>query len=339
MQIDLSIIIPAYNCQNTIEKTVESVLKTKNLKYEIIIINDASTDNTPNIIKKYELMDNIKVINLDENHGVSYSRNLGIESAKGIYVAFLDSDDFVEEKMYERLFSISKKNDLDVCICGHFIVNDKTGVKQYSKYNTYGFFNSEDAVKLLLLDKISPAPCDKIFKRNRLKRFNTELKVGEDFLFCLENFFYSNKIKIIKDNYYNYVQNEKSTMHKFNKNLEQICYVDKYIPSNIQLYLEKKCRKEFEFFKLRNITRYVNSISNIVNKDNKHEIKEKIKEYLPRKKMLKIIRLRNLNKLIKVEIIIMFIFGINFHLLMMPIYKKIKENFMKAKNENLSLRS
>ena len=333
MLIDLSIVIPAYNCQNTIEKAIKSILNIAGISYEIIIVNDCSTDKTAELIRKYLSIKNITVINLQENKGVSYCRNLGIERAKGKYIAFLDSDDFVEKGMYQNLVFKAERKNLDVCICGHFIVNKENGVKQYSKYKTYGIFSGKESVRLLLLDKVSPAPCDKIFKREGLKKFNTNLKVGEDFLFCLENFFYSKKIEIIQECYYNYVQNEESTMHKFNKNLEQICFVDTYIPNDIIIYIRKNYKKEFEFFKLRNITRYVNSISNISNKSNKSNIKKKIKEYLPKKKLIKIIRLKNLNKLIKIEFIFMLIFGVDFHLFMIPIYKKLKESIMKAKNK------
>lgn len=334
MQVDLSIIIPAYNCQDTIDRALKSILKTKKIKYEIIIINDFSTDNTITILQKYQRLQNIKIVNLKENKGVSYCRNLGIDIASGNYIAFLDSDDFINDGMYERLFHEAKNNNLDICVCGHLIVNPNNDIKQISKYNTYGNFNSNEMIRLLLLDKVSPAIFDKIFKKEGLQKYNENLKVGEDFLFCLENFFYCKKAAIIPENYYNYVQNDNSTMHKFNKNLEQICCLDKYIKCDILSFLNQHYAKEFEFFKLRNITRYINSISNISNDENKKEIKKAIKKYLNKQTILKIIKNKEMNKFIRLEFINILIFGINFHLFMMPVYKKIKRKKMSVHIKN-----
>lgn len=331
MRLDLSIVIPAYNCQNCIEKAVESVLRTEKIQYEIIIINDCSTDNTEEILKRYNNNNKVVVINLEKNHGVSYCRNLGIKKSQGNYICFLDADDYIEKGMYEDLISRCYKENLDICVCGHYIVNKSTGNKMYSKYNRFGTFKNGEIVKMLLLDYVSPAPYDKVFKKEKIQKFNENLKVGEDFLFCLENFFYSEKVKIVNKNYYNYIQNENSTMHSFNNNLEQICIIDKYIPNEILEVIQKKFSNEFNFFKLRNITRYVNSISNISNKNNRNLVKEKIKKYLTKRKVLEIIRYKELNRFIRIEMLIILIFGIDIHLRLIPLYKRLREILLKEK--------
>jgi len=118
MKYDLSIITPIYNGEKYIDRCLESI-KKNNINYEIIIINDGSTDNTINKLNQIKEK-NIKIINLKENHGVSYARNIGIKEINGDYFTFIDIDDHIEEKTYDRLFSIAKKNNLDICGCNYY---------------------------------------------------------------------------------------------------------------------------------------------------------------------------------------------------------------------------
>lgn len=113
-KIDLSIVIPAYNVEEYIEDTVYSVLNQKTqYKYEIIIINDGSTDNTLEIIKdKFEGNNNIIIIS-KTNKGLAHTRNVGIEHAQGKYIYFLDSDDMLKPNMIEELLTEAYEYNLD----------------------------------------------------------------------------------------------------------------------------------------------------------------------------------------------------------------------------------
>ena len=107
----ISVIIPIYNVENYLKKCIESVINQTYKNLEIILVNDGSNDNSKNIIDEYSTIDNrIKVIN-KENGGLSDARNAGIEIAKGDYITFLDSDDWIELNMYEKLYQEKK-----VCI-------------------------------------------------------------------------------------------------------------------------------------------------------------------------------------------------------------------------------
>lgn len=106
----LSIIIPAYNVEKYIKQCIDSLLLVA-LDKEIIIINDGSTDKTLDILSQYQHLPEIKIIN-QENKGVAYSRNLGINIAKGDYISFIDSDDFIDPTNYTRFATITIDNQL-----------------------------------------------------------------------------------------------------------------------------------------------------------------------------------------------------------------------------------
>ena len=100
----ISVIIPIYNVEKYLTKCIESVINQTYKNLEIILVNDGSTDNSKEIIDKYSSIDSrIKVIN-KKNGGLSDARNVGIELAKGEYITFLDSDDWIELNMYEKLY-------------------------------------------------------------------------------------------------------------------------------------------------------------------------------------------------------------------------------------------
>jgi glycosyltransferase involved in cell wall biosynthesis len=115
----VSVIIPVYNSRNYIEKCLQSLINQTLSEIEIILIDDASTDNSLEILRYYEKQfpDKIRVIHSAVNQRQGGARNLGIEMAKGEYLGFVDSDDWVEAKMYELLYDEAIKNNSDVCYC------------------------------------------------------------------------------------------------------------------------------------------------------------------------------------------------------------------------------
>ena len=126
----LSIIIPCYNVENYLGKCVDSVLNNK-LKdeFEIILVNDGSTDNTLGVIKSYakQYPDVIKYID-QKNKGLSGARNSGMDIAKGEYITFLDSDDYVDSAMYNKLLKKASKGDFDIVTCGVRMVYDDSSL-------------------------------------------------------------------------------------------------------------------------------------------------------------------------------------------------------------------
>ena len=161
----LSIIVPAYNAEKSICRCIDSILKTSYKNYEVLIINDKSIDNTLEKLKSnYEIKNNIRIIDLNENKGVSYCRNLGVKEAKGEYITFVDADDYISENMYSNMMKLVEEYDLDCCVCDYIEVfpNGNTVKSKYSYKNK--LLNNEMCIREYLTDRISPAVWDKIFK-------------------------------------------------------------------------------------------------------------------------------------------------------------------------------
>ena len=120
MESDLiSIIIPIYNAQKYLKECIDSALNQTYKEIEIILIDDGSTDYSGKICDSYAEKDKrVKVIH-NENQGVSVSRNIGIKEAKGLYITFMDADDFVSEQYVEILYRLIKNDDSEVSIIGN----------------------------------------------------------------------------------------------------------------------------------------------------------------------------------------------------------------------------
>lgn len=128
--IDLSIIVPAYNSSDYIEECISSVLKQKtSYNYELIVINDGSKDDTLEKINLFKKNKNLKIIN-QENKGFSGARNRGIDEAKGKYIMFLDSDDLLCENSIEKLIKTANEKKADI-VQGSYYTFDKNGNKFY----------------------------------------------------------------------------------------------------------------------------------------------------------------------------------------------------------------
>ena len=230
----VSIIIPFNNVENYIEECLQSVVNQTLKDIEIIVINDASEDNSLKIVKKTAKNDNrIKIIQLDERHGQGYARNRGIEIAQGEYIGFVDSDDFIMPEMFEELYNNAKQNDTDITMCLAREFDDVT--KKYTETDYYSLiplktfenntFSAEDT-KNKLLD-INVALWNKIYKKEYL--INTGEKFPEGFIYEDLPFFYgtylsAKRIQIVWKYFYNYRINRKtSTMRQSgNKILDRV---------------------------------------------------------------------------------------------------------------------
>lgn len=113
--IKISVIIPVYGVEKYIRQCLESVIKQTYKNLEIIVVNDGTKDNSMKIVEEYLVDERIKVIN-KENGGISSARNRGIEEATGEYVSFVDSDDWLEIDLYERIVQILEGNKVDIIV-------------------------------------------------------------------------------------------------------------------------------------------------------------------------------------------------------------------------------
>ena len=320
----LSIIMPVYNGEKFIKKSLDNVLQV-DCEKEIIVINDCSKDKSLEILKEYGSQ--IKLIDLKENKGVSHARNLGIEKATGDYVYFLDIDDVIELEMLPKMLEKISKEDADVCVCNYDEIFENSDKVVNSKYDLeFDNTDKESVVKYYLLDRISPAPWDKIIKTNLVKNLNFDerLAVGEDLNFVVKLFLNAKKTVFVKERLFHYLQQSGSVMHNISPKFLQFQKVVEYLEPKYKVILEKYYVDEFEFFKTQMITRGIHSISVLANKNNKKQAKEFLKEYSKKEKLNQVLKCKFVSKAIKLECFILKWFGINVHLWLTPIYIKIR---------------
>ena len=169
----LTIIVPIYNTENYLSECIDSILNQSYKDIELILINDGSTDNSSSICDEYSSKDKrIKVIHI-ENRGVSYARNIGLSIAKGEYITFVDSDDFVSNDIYLENIKILEQNlSIDLI---QIPINDEkitpcTISTQKDLFDAWIFFNK----------KITNYFCDKIFRRKYFEelRFPLNMRVS-----------------------------------------------------------------------------------------------------------------------------------------------------------------
>ncbi|MDF2845396.1 MAG: CDP-glycerol:poly(glycerophosphate) glycerophosphotransferase [Herbinix sp.] len=130
----ISIIMPVYNVERYLRACLESVVNQTLEGVEIIVVNDGSKDNSISILNEYEKKhsDRMKVFTT-ENHGVSHARNYGLARATGEYILFVDSDDFIEKDMCEKLYHKAIRDNNDIVICGRYNVYERENIGELKK--------------------------------------------------------------------------------------------------------------------------------------------------------------------------------------------------------------
>lgn len=200
-EISVSVIVPAYNCENTVGQCVESLLAQTYPRCEIIVIDDGSTDGTSAVLQKYT--GKIKYI-YQENGGVSAARNRGIFEAQGEYLVFCDSDDYVSETYVEDMVSCAAENYL--VISGHTKNENELGTAD-QKPELSEEASEDQILKYILEEYYLQGPCCKLFCKDLIMehdlKFETTMNFGEDFHFVLRYVsLISGIIYLNKRNYY-----------------------------------------------------------------------------------------------------------------------------------------
>lgn len=220
----ISIIIPVYDAEEKLMKCVDSIICQTQQDLEIILVDDGSTDGSLDICRKYAKMDcRVKVIH-QNNAGVSAARNQGIAIALGKYIGFVDSDDWIEPDMFERLLQEAENTGADVVMCDATTVYDdgRTQVDTITQLSGNVILEKSDFTPSLLLEMAGSAwRC--IYKNDRYNdklrkyplTFPLGVKFSEDRIFNLYAFGHANKVSYLKESYYNRFMNVKSAVHRF----------------------------------------------------------------------------------------------------------------------------
>ena len=246
----LSIIVPVYNLEDYIAATLDSLLSIHfSSNYEIVVINDGSTDGSESVIRDYQQKQSRIVLYSIKNQGVSNARNVGISKATGEYITFVDGDDTVEPDFFEKAVQELDRDGYDF-VQGNFRIIDSSNA-------SYVQFVSEDMViseREIMLDKlfgleklIHNAVWGKVYRAEVIKNtlFDRTIKIAEDQKFVFDVIEKSQKIKLLSCIGYNYFQRSSSAMHSGNINseidkLKVLSYCKKRVTDNsILLNIER----------------------------------------------------------------------------------------------------
>lgn len=213
----ISIIVPVYNVEAYLEKCVESILKQTYTNLEILLVNDGSTDKSGELCDKLALRDHrIRVIH-KENGGLSDARNRGIDEASSNLIGFIDSDDYIDEDMYETLYRQMVASKADLSMCGHYDVYHQIPEKQVAEIKTWELM-PEEAIKMVMEAKIlSVTAVNKLYKKALFEQLRFRIgKIAEDAFIMVDLIHQCSKIVATNEKKYYYVHRENSiTTQKF----------------------------------------------------------------------------------------------------------------------------
>lgn len=252
----ISVIVPVYNVEEYLHVCLNSVLKQTYSDFEVICVEDASTDSSYEILKYFEKKDSrIKVLRNESNRGQSYSRNKGLDAAKGEYVIFLDSDDWFSLDAFERLVNESEKNNLDLLIFRSIVYYDDLtnfGMERYYdmefmlKFN-HKIFNHWDVEKRRLFS-IPVSVWTKFYRKSFLDDnnigFTNENLMFEDNPFTIKTLVCADRISVLNDYFYNRRRRSESLITSTNERLFDIF---KIVDMILAVFLEDK--EIYEYYK------------------------------------------------------------------------------------------
>lgn len=222
--IKISIIVPAYNAEATLDRCVDSLLKQTIVDTEIILVDDGSTDKTPALCDLYaENNESVKVIH-KANGGPASARDAGMEAATGQYIGFVDSDDDAEPDMYEKLYAKAIESDADYVFSDYVRITGDSG-ERFCSQDIGGGFYPKDKIrqiiypKLIMRESVDHGPClsvwNGIYRRQFLIqnsiRFEPEIRWTEDHLFSSLVVYSCKSLYYLRNEYlYHYRENQGS---------------------------------------------------------------------------------------------------------------------------------
>lgn len=214
MNHKVSVIVPVWNTEDYLRPCLDSIINQTLKDIEILVVDDGSPDNSKDIIKEYvsKYPDKVKGF-YKENGGQGSARNLGLDYADGQYISFVDSDDYIDEKMLEEMYNQAITTDSDIVICDmeDIYPDGKTLYYNCTKYNN--------------VHEVTPSACNKLFKRDVIKNIRFLGKRWyEDFNFTAKILFGNPKISVISKPFYICNSRVVSTMNNNNsiKNLDML---------------------------------------------------------------------------------------------------------------------
>lgn len=277
----ISVIIPVYNVEKYLEQCLDSILEQNFKDYEVIAINDGSTDKSYNILLEYkEKYDNLIIIN-NKSKGVGAARNYGVELAKGEYILFLDSDDYVEKNLLDTVYPVAKNNDCDLVAWGYNFVDEcgnYVGQASLKNINT----------KKDLIIKDWPVVWNKLFRKSIIQKSGINFPENlwhQDLATIPFYIMKCNKFISIDKRLINYrIMRKGNITHSFNKKSYDMFKILDILDERCEEYL--KYNKEIKFLILYHGKASIRKWNKIGHdKDEVKKITGEMKEYLKLKRV------------------------------------------------------
>jgi len=264
----VSVIVPVYNVEPYLRRCLESLVNQTLKDIEIICINDCSPDKSLAILKEYAKKDErVKIIDFKKNQGVSVARNSGMKIAKGEYIGFCDSDDYVDLDFYEKLYGLAKEKNADITkgvwkVAGAgLITNFNELILKHKGYFTYQFYTA-------------------IYRNKMLKKHKVKFPIGErpseDICFSNHAGIVAKNIYVLNNTFYNYVIRDNSAT--------KVTYCYKIICSVIRCYsivlnrLDKEAKKDKNYINIYiyTYTQFIRDFLNYLFKNSEKRVVKKI---------------------------------------------------------------
>lgn len=232
----ISIIVPVYNVEKYVVRCLESIRNQVWTDYEVIIVDDGSTDDSGKIAEEYCKKDSRFSVFHKKNGGLVAAWMDGVGKSTGDYIGFVDSDDYIDYTMYQKMAEKALKYDADIVLCNHFYDSREAGGKLQVHHNpiSEGFYTGErlEEIKVkafpeLGKDYISPARCNKLIRKtlleSNLKYCNSNVSSAEDVMSMVPNLIGCNSLYYIDAPLYYYICRKTSISNSFNDR-----YFEKY---------------------------------------------------------------------------------------------------------------
>ena len=211
----ISVIVPVYNAEKFLNRCIDSILEQTYTNFELILVDDGSTDHSLDILKKYVEQDERVSLICQQNKGVSGARNTGLQAAKGEYFLYIDADDWVEKDMIEKLIFIGQRENADIVMCDSDHADEKTNVIEELEIETEVWDQDKQQYEFMKHQRLTGMLWNKLIHRRLAKgvRFNEKTSYGEDAEFLWEILKKSQKMIVINAILYHHVQEQTSISH------------------------------------------------------------------------------------------------------------------------------
>lgn len=230
----LSVIVPVYKVEPYQHRCVDSIRNQTYKHLQIILVDDGSPDRSGEICDEYAEMDARIIAVHQKNRGLSGARNTGLRYAKGEYVAFVDSDDWIAPTMYETLVRMIEKNDLDIARCGIIETDGNDGERVLSWGGTLGIITGQRVFRLYFTEFLVKSVCNAVYRRSIVEGIvSPEGCHSEDNYVSGRYLYRSQQIMIVTQAFYYYRYNPAGIMHGRNKRRLDICICTKKLRDDL----------------------------------------------------------------------------------------------------------